>query len=218
MNNHWEKGLNIKQLILDNKPIHILEIGCLEGKMTENILSLQNELDFKLTCISDDLEMKEDGVRRIRGISYEEISKLEDNEFDFVLLDTDHNYWTMEKELAALHSKMKHGCTIVIHDVEVFYYNTGVAVANEVDDTYANRSKYPLNEIREYGDKYGGMTLAIIDMLSVNRYAYSLHSWISDGIGICVIKKNPEKFMTLMIAPASVGKNNRKGSRELTQV
>jgi predicted O-methyltransferase YrrM len=128
MKNHWEQGLCIKKLLLEHKPKHILELGCLEGENTQNLIKLAEEIDFKLTCISDDLEMKEDGVRRIRGVSYKEIPKLEDKSIDFVLLDTDHNYWTLNKELALLYPKLSYGALIVIHDVEYFYYNTGIAV------------------------------------------------------------------------------------------
>lgn len=219
MRNHWEQGLCIKKMILEHKPSHILELGCLEGENTENLIKLAEEIDFKLTCISDDLEMKEDGVRRIRGISYKEIPKLEDKSIDFVLLDTDHNYWTMNQELTLLYPKLTYGALIVIHDVEYFYYNTGLAIAAEEGDSYADASEYPLNKIREFAEIYGGMSLAIIDWLHVNRFHYKLKTWDSTGVGICVLEKNPEAFQIVTVVPVSIGKGNRAGSRdELTQV
>lgn len=218
MNNHWNKGINIKAMLIDMKPKHVLEIGCLEGENTENLKSIMSDVGYKLTCISDDLEMKDDGVTRIRGISYNEIPKLKDNSIDFVLLDTDHNYLTLERELLALHPKLTVGAIIVIHDVEYFYYNTGIAVAKETGDTYGELSEYPLNEIRDCASKFGGMALAVIDWLHNNRYHYQLKSWISDGIGVCVIRKNPSTLQVLTIAPASVGKANRSGSREFAKV
>jgi hypothetical protein len=91
-------------------------------------------------------------------------------------------------------------------------------VASDDDTIYAENSHYPLKEIQDCANKCGGMTAAILAWLHNNKFHYKLLEWRSDGVGICAIQKNPEAFSIVTIAPVTVGKNNRKGSRELTQV
>jgi len=205
MKEHWDKHLDVKRWIQCRKPKHILEVGCLEGDNTRNLMSLMPQMGYKLTVISDDLEMLDDGVNRIRGVSYIEIPKLEDNSIDMVILDTDHNYWTMEQELKALHPKLTEGAVIILHDVETFYHSSGMGMA------YADGSAYPHEEIKNTTDKMGGMSLAVIDFLHYKRGSYKLLVWIPYEDGACLIEKN-RKDLQFYEYRADKGHGNRKGS------
>jgi len=51
-----------------------------------------------------------------QGVSFDILPQLE--ELDFVMLDGDHNYYTVTKELNLLHELQHPGCVILLHDVE----------------------------------------------------------------------------------------------------
>lgn len=205
MKEHFYKYLNLKSLLIDTKPKHVLECGSLDGENTANLISLIPDLGFKLTVISDDLDPNriDEGVTYIKGISYTEFPKLPDNSIDFCIIDTDHNYWTLQKELIALHTKLTENALVIMHDVETFYYDTGLA------EDYGNGSEYPSKEIEETGLKAGGLGTALIDFLSSNRFNYRLIRWIPEGNGCAVIRKNPSQFQ-IVCMKAAPGKGKRK--------
>lgn len=210
MKHHWNQYANIRKWLYKEQPKHVLEVGALEGENTENLKSLMSDIGYKLTVISDDLEMKDDGVTRIRGISYKEIEKLPDNSVDFVILDTDHNYWTMMVELVALKNKMRANGIIMLHDVDYYYYNSGIS------DYYADGTPYPKEEIEAH-QRHGGMGNAVIDALSVLRTDYRLLLWIPDECGCAVLRKMPDQIIQLTLRPSYVGKGSRVGAMEIPE-
>ena len=205
MKEHFTKYLHLQNLLRATKPKHVLECGALDGENTANLLSLMPEIGYKLTVLSDDLDLMatNENVTCIQGVSYLEFPKLQDASIDFCIIDTDHNYWTLQKELLALHPKLTDNALIVIHDVETFYYDTGLA------EDYGNGVEYPAKEIEETGLKAGGLGTALLDFLSTNRFSYRLVRWLPEGNGCAVIRKNPKEFQ-IVCMKAMPGKGKRK--------
>jgi hypothetical protein len=205
MHTHWTDYANIESIIKSHNPKHILELGALNGENTRNLLNLQLSQPFLLTVISDDLpsDIESSGsVVYMKGVSYNLIPTLDDNSIDLVLLDTDHNYWTLHQELAVLHPKLTHGALVLIHDVDTFYYNTGIA------DGYGVDTEYPQSSIESIGNSHGSLGTGLIDFLSANRYNYRLIRWLPEGNGLAIIQKNPKEF-TVLFLKAMEGKGKR---------
>ena len=143
MHNHFESYLNIKDLLQSYCPNTVLELGANRGENTANLLKASEELGFKLTVVSPEYpywtELSDTNqlhIRRCRfehvnlnwiyGVSYIELSIMDDESIDFCVLDTDHNYWTLEKELIELKRVMSEGGIVAIHDTEEFADRNGV--------------------------------------------------------------------------------------------
>ncbi len=182
MHNHFDKNLRLKDCILENKPKHIVECGAGHGELTRMILGLKEEYDFKLTVINDS-SFKLDDIDLIQGISYKVLEDFEDGSVDLCIIDTDHNYWTLAKELNALDSKLSEGGFIALHDVSTYYYGTGMAMS------YGEGIEYPEKEIVNAGSTYGGIGNAVMDFLSEYRFKYRLITFTSESQGACLIRK-----------------------------
>ena len=59
------------------------------------------------------------------SISYVELSNMEDDSIDFCIIDTDHNYWTLQQELTELKRVMIPGGIVAIHDTDAFKDKNG---------------------------------------------------------------------------------------------
>lgn len=182
VHNHFDKYLNVKGLIERFRPRHIVECGALNGDNTKLLKALSTEIPFRLTVITDN-DFSMDSVDVIRGISYKTLAELEDDSIDMCLIDTDHNYWTLAKELHALDSKLRQGGLVILHDVDTFYHDTGVA------ESYANGEEYPIKMIEEYGRNFGSLGTALIDWLSLQRLHYKLIRYVDDSHGAAAIRK-----------------------------
>lgn len=197
MTGHFYKNMNLHDLILERRPKVILEVGSHVGDFTRLLASMQDLVPCKVMAISD-RTIAIPGVEFITGISYVEIPKLPDASLGMAIVDTDHNYWTLTQELEALMPKMEQGGLIVMHDVEEFYYNTGIALS------YWNGARYPLEEINKC-NQLGGIGLALIDFLHKNRGYFKLVRWIPEHFGCAVIERR-DQVGTLKIyaGPGSV--------------
>lgn len=181
MHNHFDKYFNLKGLILEKRPRSIVECGAGGGMNTRKIQTLLNEYPFDFYVISDsEIEGKDDRVTFIKGISYIELEKFPDNSIDLCIIDTDHNYWTFQQEMLALRTKLCEGAYIVVHDVDAFYYNTGMAM------TYGDGTEYPAHVIQDTGIRKGGLGTAVMDLLSMNRFDYRLiyFTWECNGVAL----------------------------------
>lgn len=204
MTKHWTQYANIRKWLYKSQPKTVVEIGALDGENTKNLASLIPDIGYKLTVLSDDVENKLDGVDYIKGVSYKEIPKFEDNSIDFAIIDTDHNYWTLMQELIAIHPKMKEDGIIVMHDVDYYYYNSGESTF------YADGSEYPLSEIEQFRKEFGGMGHALIDFLSQMKRSYKLELWVPEECGVAIIRKLPWTITQLVLRPGYEGLEGRK--------
>lgn len=187
MHHHWDKGLNLKKIIHDYAPSHIVECGAGSGENTRLLRSLGG---FKLTVISDN-KIDVDGISFIQGVSYLEIPKLD--MADMFIIDTDHNYWTLINELNVIDSKLTDGGLIALHDVSTYYHDTGMALS------YSDGTEYPRIEIEDCGKKMGGVGSALIDFLSLMRFKYKLLSFTSESNGAAVIIKGNVKELVYSV-------------------
>ena len=157
---HFSEYLNVQELIAQYNPSWILELGAGSGDNTRKLL----DTGKRIVVITDGLmpdgwesEVVLGNMQWICGISYLEIPKLQD-QVEFCVLDTDHNGWTLRREMEELEKVMAPGGILCIHDTETFGQTNGIM------QEYVCRVPYP-KEIEQstllYGDawKRDGWTL-----------------------------------------------------------
>lgn len=173
MNNHFDRYLNVKELMLAKRPKLVLECGAGGGDNTEKLLSLQPELGFRLVVINDGVvEGREfTGAEWVCGLSFLELPKY--HGVDFCLIDTDHNYVTLKRELDCLRAVMPKGGIVVMHDTVTYGKNNG-----RMAGYYRVNHGYPSSEL-DAADKAGkGMLDAIdesLDAFKVIRVSEESH-------------------------------------------
>lgn len=191
MHNHFDQYLDVKSLILENRPQVIVECGVARGENTWQILSLLKIYQFTLYSINDcpfadDVVgfHKEDyngNFNWMYDLSYRAISGFPNDYIDFCLIDTDHNYWTMDQELNALHPKLKYGGIVVMHDTQTYRKNSGQM------GHYGTGDKYP--EGIDLREKEGlGMGDAIFDFLKKHQ-CYIVLRQVLESHGAMALKK-----------------------------
>lgn len=169
-NQFWE-GVRTKDLIDTLKPKLILEMGFGAGTNMLMMLSYTKKPgnDYRIISLSDDsnlvnITLPNDFVDRfmyIRGISYAMINRWKDlniprpfdGTIDFCIIDTDHNYYTLKKELENIDTIMSSRCAIAMHDTaskpcehHLYYENALNKESNsmmKMEGTYLNDDPYP---------------------------------------------------------------------------
>lgn len=197
MKNHFDKNLGVKALILEKRPKLIVELGVALGENTKNILSLSQDYDFELVSISDAPEKGEINLlvsggwnnkfpnfEFRHGLSYLELPKFDDKSIDFCLIDTDHNYWTMKKELEALHLKLRVNGIVCLHDTQTYRKNTG----GVYQSGYKTNDPYPLKEIELEAGKGKAMGHAIFEFLA-DRHEYIVLKESVESHGAMALEK-----------------------------
>lgn len=182
MQGHFDSFLNLRKLMLERRPGVVVECGAGDGALTRLLAHMTWFYPVEVHVISDkEIEGIED-INFVKGISYRELAKFPDDSIDMCIIDTDHNYWTLRHELEALHPKLRQGGLVAFHDVEEFYYNTGMSLS------YWDDSPYPKEEI-EAKVRMGGVGLALIDWLHEFRGDYKLLRYVPEHCGAAVIEK-----------------------------
>lgn len=186
MTGHFDLNLNLRQIMLERRPEVVVECGAGNGDCTKLLAHLKWFYPFELISITD--KRLDEGAEwslevdwRI-GLSYEKLSEFEDNSIGLCIIDTDHNYWTLRAELEAVTSKMEEGGLIVMHDVDTFYHDTGLAMS------YWNDAPYPEKQIMD-SSKLGGLGDAVIDFLHEKRGTFKMVWWNPNHHGVAVIEK-----------------------------
>lgn len=187
--------MNLRKLILDKRPELIVECGAGDGETTRMLAHMKLWVPFDLVSITDKrIEAIEEVEFRI-GLSYERLSEFEDRSIDMCLIDTDHNYWTLTQELTAVLPKMKEGGLVVMHDVETFYHDTGMAMS------YWTGQTYPEDLIRKHV-KDGGLGDALIDFLHRYRGYFKLRNYDPNEHGVAVIERR-SVTQTVIVTPGT---------------
>ncbi len=182
MTGHFDSHLKLRDLILAKRPKVIVECGAGNGDCTRLLAHMKLMYPFDLYSITDKVLPYMDEVDWKIGLSYEELKDFEDASIGMCIVDTDHNYWTLAQELVVLRDKVEEGGLIVMHDVDDFYHDTGMAMS------YWNDAPYPEAEIFECS-KHGGLGLALIDFLAKYRGEFQLKHWTPEHHGCAVIEK-----------------------------
>lgn len=197
MHNHFDKNLNLKALILDRRPKTIVECGAGSGELTRQISGLLDVYQFDFHVISDKpVEGLDSRIKWVSGLSYNALDKFVNGKIDLCIIDTDHNYWTLMTELAAVYHKIPEGGLIAMHDVDTFYHDTGMALS------YSTGEPYPREQIEQCAP-YGGVGDALIEFLYLKKLDYKLLDWNHASNGAALIEKRSCKEFAIVI-PGSV--------------
>ncbi|HLM58687.1 MAG TPA: class I SAM-dependent methyltransferase [Pyrinomonadaceae bacterium] len=100
----------------------VCEIGASFGLTTDRLLELDSvSIDIIDPCLDADLREKYEGHERVRvhkGISLKVLQRLS-GPFDCILIDGDHNWYTVYNELRTIEERglLRPGGTIFFHDV-----------------------------------------------------------------------------------------------------
>lgn len=119
---HYFFNRVIRPCILQNKYKYICEIGASEGIHSDKLLQIKSiALAVIDLCLEADLPaMYKDNkrVKVFKGFSLEVLPKIS-KKFDCILIDGDHNWYTVFNELKTIHERnlIRSGGTIFLHDV-----------------------------------------------------------------------------------------------------
>jgi len=188
----------IKPYIIGNKYTDICEIGAERGDNTDKLLSINSvRLSVIDPCIDADLCNKYENEKRVKvykWLSLEILPKIS-QQFDCILIDGDHNWFTVFNELKTIEERslIKNGGTIFLHDVCWPYgrkdmYSLPESITEEFRHPYAKQgiergkstlsetstfSKNNNNAVYEGGPRNGVLT-AIEDFLNAygKRYIF----------------------------------------------
>lgn len=195
MKSHFDQHLKLRDLILEKKPEVIVECGAGNGDCTKLLAYMKPLYPFDLYSITDKALEGITGVEWKIGLSYQRLLEFPDNSIGLCIIDTDHNYWTLMQELEAVTPKMKEGGLVVMHDVEEFYHNTGMAMS------YWDDTPYPEKEIKACV-KLGGLGDALMQFLVDRKDKFKLVHYTKESYGCAVIEKRTTT-QTLVITPGT---------------
>jgi hypothetical protein len=200
------------------KPKQIVEIGSDLGHNTENLLSFCFEHGGELQVIDPVPRFNADNLRKKYGDrlcihkkrSVDVLHELE--EYDLVVIDGDHNWYTVHTELLLIEEYAKKRGSfpmVILHDTEWPYgrrdmYHVPESIPKEYCKPYAKKGLLPqeqelqenvgmnktmINATSEGGEKSGVRT-AVEDFLTTTSHTLSWHSIPGiHGIGILVEKE-----------------------------
>ena len=167
------------------------------------IASLLDVYDFQFEVITDNpLPEIDSRILWHQGLSYEILGQYASDSIDLCIIDTDHNYWTLGKELSVLCNRIKEGGFIAMHDVETFYHDTGMALS------YWDGKPYPIEEIEKEAPN-GSLGDALIDFLHIKKLTYRMYAWNHESNGAALIQNNPQAMFALVTpGPQSIFAKN----------
>ena len=218
MKNHFYEHANISSIIDKLNPKVVMELGC--GNF-ENFLCILTYLfkstsDYVVIGISDNpcpLVLSDfllNKIMFIQGVSYTVLNKFKTvykpkmiekfvQPVGLAIIDTDHNYYTLKKELDELLPLLDEKCCLAFHDTNTYEEAglSGQRFANINPDSnstyefegYKDGSEYPLNQI--VSTLHKSLMDAINEFIEVNK-GFKLLYKTTEKAGCCVIGRNFE--------------------------
>jgi len=205
----------IKPFILENGYKHICEIGARKGGNTDGLLKIP-EINVSVIdpCLDADLCAKYKDIDRVRvfkGRSLEVLRGMR-RKFDCILIDGDHNWYTVYNELEIIRERelLESGGAIFLHDVgwpwgrRDMYYSPE-NIPGKYRQPYAKKGivrgmsglsetstvlRHVNKAVREGGSRNGVLT-AIEDFMRKNKRGYMFFVFgIGHGLGVIVKNKD----------------------------
>lgn len=192
------------------RPRTIAEIGCADGKHTKCLLEYCRLYDARLTAIDPAPSFNEPELKRVYGDKLKVIRDLslralpELGAIDAVMLDGDHNWYTVYHELKHL-ERMKRFPIVFLHDTEwpysrrdMYYFPNSIPdafrhpsaqrgiVRGRLDLVPGGFNEKAHNAVREFGQRNGVLT-AIEDFLAETQVNIRFHRVAAQyGLGILI--------------------------------
>ena len=186
----------LRPYILDNKYKNICEIGAAVGRSTDKLLDIGYvAVSIIDPCLEEDLEFKYKKIERVRvyrGLSLQVLPKMFEG-FDCILIDGDHNWYTVFGELKYIEENelIKEGGTIFLHDVAgPFGRRDMYYIPESIPPTFRHPFDKKGIATIEGGLKNGVLT-AVEDFLKLHKKKYMFFMIKPQhGLGMLVKKKN----------------------------
>lgn len=141
---HFDRFLNVRELLEETRPQLVVELGAGSGNNTRKLKPWCDAHGAQIVIVSDGVRPSDlPDVDWRQRISYLELPKFEDGCIDVAIVDTDHNSWTVACELKLLTSKLRPGGLALLHDTESFFHNSGYM------PSYGTGDPYPLSAMLE---------------------------------------------------------------------
>ena len=232
MFNQFYNGIKVKNIIDVIKPKLIVEIGIGNGENVMIILSYlaKNGNNYKLVSISESPTCPiqkiplffNDNFFYLSGISYNVLNNKRLPNFpsiDICIIDSDHNYYTLKKELASLYPLLSNRSVIIMHDMAKHGNLDGHHFINLNEKSnstfeihglrtgaYLNGEPYPFNDI--FGTLDIPMMKAVEEFISEhNDFRLTYHT--EEMCGITILGRNFDYKETLNILEESGVQNDQ---------
>jgi predicted O-methyltransferase YrrM len=164
---------------IKNKPsCDILEIGIDQGLMfiplAKKLIELNNQFSFsgvdvkvQDNVISEIANLKNNSIKLVTENSLTFLPRMlrEKQTYDIILLDGDHNYYTVTKELEIISRLMKDDGLIIIDDYEGRWMNVDYWYSTSKEPHYNNVK----NMTKPIQTEKRGVHPAVDDFLSINK-------------------------------------------------
>ena len=193
MHRLWD--IIIKPIFDELKPKHIVEVGSDRGINTENILKYCKKNNAKLTSIDPSHKLNLKKINEEYANNFELIEDFSLNvlhtmkNYDLILIDGDHNWYTVYNELKTIEKQFKnqHFPFIILHDVSWpygrrdMYYNPDV-IPQKFKHKYSKLGIYPdSNELLEHGGLNTDLYNAIEEDLPRNGVKTAIEDFIEES-------------------------------------
>ncbi len=186
---------------------YICQIGVSEGKDTDKLLRVQNvHLTLIDPCLDEDLVSKYrnyPNVEVCKGLSLEILPTMKKS-YDCILIDGDHNWFTVFNELIAIEAMnlLRNGGAIFLHDVSRPYgrrdmYYLPDTIPPSYVHPYAKDSGYA-TALHENGPKNGVLT-AVEDFVNQQNEMYMFLKFdVFHGLGL-LVKQHAKKTRIIFL-------------------
>ncbi|MEK3854459.1 class I SAM-dependent methyltransferase [Cytobacillus sp. FSL H8-0458] len=224
----------IKPIFLEENVKSILEIGCESGRHTLKMLDYCLAKKAKLLSIdpsplfdADQLEAEYDFFKVIKNISLKELANIEN--YDAVLIDGDHNWYTVYHELKMIENKAQEQGKfpiVFLHDTDWPYgrrdmYYFPETIPEEFRKAYAKKGMLPghielieadseldqlsinksLNNATIEGGEKNGVLTAVEDFLKESSFPLNFFN-LNANHGLGIIFQKSDRLLSVIESAA----------------